>query len=152
MKIDHGKKLAPQLAGAAPANLWCAKHGTFAGSILWIGDHMFPSRCVACSADEEHDADAVRALRVHKALEILNDLGEQAMPKFRKRKDSDVEFFVYLIDNDSKRRVSVGNFWANTPGEAVAFAEHTYPGLFDNLQTKRWQAEAERVTRPAALA
>ena len=65
------------------------------------------------------------------------------MAKRRKRREGDREFFVRLYDSNSQARVAVGNFWAATESEAVEMAEREFPGLFSNLVTRTWSAQAE---------
>ena len=127
---------------AAARLLQCPEHGRFRGSILKIEDRDYVSRCPECRADDERLE--VTRLR-EKAFGVLADLGRVAMRRERKRHDGDREFFIRLFDEHSNARVAVGNFWAATETEAISLAEREFPGLFSNLGTRTWKAQAEPV-------
>lgn len=65
------------------------------------------------------------------------------MAKQRKRRDTDREFFVKLLDSVSPQRIAVGKFWAATELEAIEMAKLEYPGLFTRLETNTWKPDAE---------
>jgi len=126
----------PALVGARPRWLQCEEHGRYRGSVLIIGEREFPARCPSCARFD------LLHYRLN-AVQILSTLGDAAMTKHRKRRLSDREFFVRLVDDKTASRVAVGNFWAESDLEAIKMAEKEYPGLFAEMQTHTWTPRAE---------
>lgn len=65
------------------------------------------------------------------------------MARPRARRDSDRQFYVFMAEKGTTRRVSVGNFWAKSSGEAIAIAQKAYPGFFRNIETHAWIVDAK---------
>jgi len=65
--------------------------------------------------------------------------------RIRQRKDTDRDFFVFLRDTKGTRRVSVGNFYADSAGEAIDMAKRMYHGLFAGMETNSWQVDANEI-------
>lgn len=136
MKRRFPKKLS---AGGSRAVV-CPQHGTYTAGVLTIGEREFLSRCPECRDDDA--AVDINRLKTD-ALEVLANLGRAGMTQQRKRRDSDREFFVKLMDSTSSARVAVGTFWASSDREAIEMARLEYPGLFGRLETNTWQPHAE---------
>lgn len=135
------KRYPKKIRAGASRKVACPEHGEYTAGVLSIGKKEFLSRCPSCRAD-----DAVLDLGRLKegAIEALVDLGRVGMAKQRKRRDTDREFFVKLLDSASNvRAVSVGKFWAATELEAIEMAKLEYPGLFSRLETHTWKPDAE---------
>lgn len=134
------KRRPPKIRGGLARQVQCPEHGAYLAGVLSIGEKEFLSRCPKCRADDAMlNLDRLK----NDAFEILANLGRARMTNRRKRRDTDREFFVKLVDSQSEQRISVGKFWAATETEAVEMAKLEYPGLFSRLETHTWTAMAE---------
>ena len=65
--------------------------------------------------------------------------------RLRQRRDTDRDFFVQMVSASEGRKVSVGNFYADSAGEACDMAKRQYPGLFVDMETRDWSVQASEV-------
>lgn len=143
------KRYAKKIRAGTSRQVVCPEHGAFKAGVLSIGEKEFLSRCPACRAEDAVlDLDRLKG----SAFQVLAEVGKVAMAKQRKRRDTDREFFVKLLDSASPQRISVGKFWAATELEAIEMAKLEYPGLFTRLETNTWKPDAEPTGKRADTA
>lgn len=64
------------------------------------------------------------------------------MTRKKQQEEPVLSYYVYLRDKEGAI-VPVGTFKAFSPGDAIDRAIRTYPGLFNDMETRQWQAEAD---------
>ena len=65
--------------------------------------------------------------------------------RIRARKPTDRDFFVQLLDEKDKRKVAIGNFYAESAGEACDMARRKYHGLFESMETNSYTVTASEI-------
>lgn len=128
-----------KLRGAGWRKAKCPEHGTYTAGVLSLGDKEFLSRCPKCRSDDARlELERLR----DNAFQTLLLLGRRTMTNVRKRRETDREFFVRLVDAASSQRIAIGNYWASSEMEAIDMAKLEYPGLFARLETHTWKPDA----------
>lgn len=67
------------------------------------------------------------------------------MVRTRQRDANDRDYFVFLVDGYTTRRVSVGRFYGRTAEQAIEMARARYPKLFAGSVGRNWRAQATEV-------
>jgi 1,2-phenylacetyl-CoA epoxidase PaaB subunit len=65
--------------------------------------------------------------------------------RIRPRKKDDRDYFVRMVNSKTAQRVAVGNFYAQSAGEAIDMARKVYHGLFGGMETNTWSVQAEEI-------